>query len=232
MVGKGLAGLGGGALGLLLAIRIADGSYAALVQGWYEPVLIGTALLLLLLAAIVSFQVLRGGGRWRPQFRIGAVAMIGLAAIPILLGLVYQPQPLSSASLETLQDGGRSSLQFSSTAAGSDPSRRNIYQWAYEFAHTEPAELLGDPVDVIGFAYHAADQPEGVFQVARFVVACCVADARGYMLPVRWSDAESLRNDTWVHVTGRIGTAPDGSLIVLADAVETIEAPANPYIYP
>lgn len=232
MVGKGLAGIGGGAFGLLLAIRIADGSYAALVQGWYRPVLIGTALVLLVLAAVVSYQVMRSNGRWKLQMQPRAVVMVALAAIPLALGFAYEPKPLGSASLETLQDGGRSSLEFSSTAMGSDPSQRNIYQWAFEFANTEPSELLGESVNVMGFVYHASDQPDGTFQVARFVVACCVADARGYMLPIRWNGADSLRNDTWVEVTGRIGTAPDGSLVVMADTVEQIEAPANPYIYP
>lgn len=232
MVDKGLAGIGGGALGALLALRVVDGSYTALVQAWYEPVLVATAGLLLALAAVALVQAARSGGGWRPTLRPGPAVMIALAGIPIVLGLAYEPKPLGSASLETLESGGRSSLQFSSTAAGSDAAQRNVYQWAYEFANTEPAELLGDDVAVTGFVYHGEDDADGVFQVARFVVACCVADARGYTLPVRWSDTEALGNDEWVQISGRIGTAADGSLIVLADTVTTIEAPSNPYIYP
>lgn len=232
MTGKAMAGLGAALLGVLLAVRIADGSYTALVQAWYEPVLVGTAIVLLGLAAVVSLQASREKASWRTRLTPGALAMIGLAAFPVALGLAYQPQPLGSKSLETLQDGGRTSLQFSSTAAGADAAQRNVYQWAYEFANTEPAEILGDPVDVTGFVYQADEQPEGVFSVARFVVACCVADARGFTLPVQWGDADSLPNDQWVRVQGRVATDADGGLVILAETVETVETPANPYIYP
>lgn len=232
MAGKALAGLGAALLGVLLAVRLADGSYTALVQAWYEPVLVGTAIVLLALAAIVSVQVTRERERWRPQLKPGALVMIALAAVPVGMGLLYQPAPLGSKSLETLQDGGRTSLQFSSTAAGADATQRNVYQWAYEFANTEPAEVLGDPVDVTGFVYHADGEPEGVFSVARFVVACCVADARGFTLPVQWGEAEALPNDQWVRVQGRVATDADDGLVILAETVETVETPANPYIYP
>ncbi len=232
MAGKALAGLGAALLGVLLAVRLADGSYTALVQAWYEPVLVGTAVVLLALAAIVSVQVARDRSWWKLEAKPGAMVMIALAALPVGLGLLYQPAPLGTKSLETLQDGGRSSLQFSSTAAGSDAAQRNVYQWAYEFANTEPAQILGDPVEVTGFVYHAEGAPEGVFSVARFVVACCVADARGYILPVQWGEAAALSNDQWVRVSGRVATDPDGALVILAETVETIEIPANPYIYP
>jgi putative membrane protein len=232
MTGKAMAGLGAALLGVLLAVRIADGSYTALVQAWYEPVLVGTAVVLLGLAAVVSVQAAREKGTLRARLTPGALAMIGLAALPVAMGLAYQPQPLGTKSLETLQDGGRSSLQFSSTAAGADAAQRNVYQWAYEFANTEPALILGDPVDVTGFVYHAEGEPAGVFSVARFVVACCVADARGFTLPVQWAEAESLPNDQWVRVRGRVATDAEGQLVILAETVETVEIPANPYIYP
>ncbi|MDZ7728757.1 MAG: TIGR03943 family protein [Dehalococcoidia bacterium] len=155
-----------------------------------------------------------------------------MGAAPVVLGLLFQPVQLGSSSLETLQEGGQSSIQFSSTASGSGSSGRNLYQWAYQFANTEPSTLLGEQVDVIGFVYHGESDAADEFQVARFVVACCVADARGYTLPVRWPGASELEADTWIQVTGRIGTTADGAPIVLADTVESIEAPANPYIYP
>lgn len=233
MVGKALAGLGSGALGLLIALRLIDGSYTALVQGWYEPVLLVTAAALIALGALASIQAAREGNTSpRPRLTAGAFGIIALAAIPVVIGFAYEPRPLGSDSLETLEGDGRSSLQFSSTAASSDPSQRNVYQWAYEFANTDPAEILGDDVNIKGFVYHPDDAEEHIFEVARFVVACCVADARGYTLPVSWDGAAELPSDQWVDISGRIGTGPDGSPVVLADSVEHIEPPANPYIYP
>lgn len=232
MVSGATAGLGGALLGLLVALRLQDGSYAALVQRWYGPVLGASAVVLLALAALVALQTMRNRGTWRANVTPGAAAMVALAGLPIVLGFAYKPAPLTSDSLETLSDGGRSSLQFSTTAAGSPAATRNVYQWAYEFATADPGTLLGDSVDVIGFVYHGDAPQADRFEVARFVVACCVADARGFTLPVRWAGSADLERDSWVRVQGRVGTDPDGALVILAGTVETIGTPANPYIYP
>ncbi|MEJ5221819.1 MAG: TIGR03943 family protein, partial [Tepidiforma sp.] len=92
--------------------------------------------------------------------------------------------------------------------------------------------IAGQPVDVIGFVFRKPDDPPDRLRVARFVVACCIADAQGFTLPVAWKDAGALTNDQWVRVEGRVGIGPDGEPVVLAAAVTPIEAPQNPYIYP
>ncbi len=226
---RGLAGsLGGAALALLLAWRLADGSARNLVQGWYVPVLWVTAALLLLAAAAALPGALRRGERRGLPTAAGALGA-ALVALPLLLGAAFQPRPLSSSNLDL---AGTSARQFAAPASAADPATRNIYQWAYEFENASAAELAGLPVDVVGFVYRAAEDPPDRFRIARFVVACCIADAKGFALPVAWRDAAALPPDQWVRVTGRVGTAPDGSPLILAASVEPIEVPRNPYIYP
>ncbi|HMO54460.1 MAG TPA: TIGR03943 family protein [Tepidiformaceae bacterium] len=224
-------GFGGGAaaLGGLLALRLADGTAGYLVQSWYIPVIVVSALILLALAGLTWFPALR---RREPfELRPTAAGLLtgGLVAFPLVLGLAFEPRQLNSGNLNT---DAVSARQFTASAAVADPARRNIYQWAYEFETANPASIVGDSVEVVGFVFHREGAPADRFLVARFVVACCIADAQGFALPVQWKDAGDLKSDQWVRVIGRVTTAPEGELIIHATDIEMLEAPSNPYIYP
>jgi uncharacterized repeat protein (TIGR03943 family) len=217
-------------LALLLALRLSDGSAANLVQGWYEPILAACVAVLALLAAVIAVQALRSRERWTPRASRGDLVLAVLVLAPLVAGFAFAPSPLGSSSLDTGDGGGR---VFAGNVSESRAAQRNLYQWAYAFANTPPAELLGQEVDLVGFVA----RPKGggspdQFLLARFVVACCVADAKGYTLPVQWPGANAVANDAWVRVVGRVATGADGSLVVLASSVEAVGVPANPYIYP
>lgn len=227
MVRQALLGAGGIALGGLIALRLGDGTAGYLVQSWYEPILMASALVLVVLAAISGAPVLRSGAWAATRVTPGGLLTGVLVAAPILAGLVMKPEPLGAGNLSI----GDSARQFSASAALANAGERNLYQWAYAFETEDPASLTGADIEVVGFVY----QPEaaaGRFMVARFVVACCVADAQGFTLPVQWKDAGNLANDQWVRIEGRIGITPEGTPIVQATLIELIEAPSNPYIYP
>ncbi|WP_029214759.1 TIGR03943 family putative permease subunit [Kallotenue papyrolyticum] len=106
---------------------------------------------------------------------------------------------------------------------------------AFARAHS-PDEVNGKAVDVVGFVYQDPERPAGEFHVVRYVMSCCVADRAGVSLPVRWKEAAALPNDRWVRVTGTIETrqTPTGAqeLVVLAEKVETVPQPREPYLYP
>ena len=154
-----------------------------------------------------------------------------LVLIPIVLAIAYKPEPLGSGSIDA--DDAAGTRAFAASAAASNPAQRNLYQWAYAFQALPAQELIGQPVDIIAFVYHPRGGPAADrFMAARFVVACCVADARGFTLPIQWPQAPTLANDAWVHIKGRVATGPDGALTVQAQAIEQVDAPTNPYIYP
>lgn len=226
----GVAAAGGALLAFVFALRLFDGSYASLVQGWYEPVLVVSAVALGALAVASGVVVFRHGGPGTLSWRPVTLAAIVLGGLPLVLGLAYKPEPLTSASLPADTDATTSWSAGASAAA--DPSQRNVYQWAYEFANTEPAVLIGQEVDLIAFVYHQEGDLPGQFRAARFVVACCVADARGYTLPVQWPEAGALQADQWVRVQGQVALGPTGEPVILASGVESLSAPSNPYIYP
>lgn len=230
MVRQAFNAIAGALVALVLAVRIADGTFTALVQTWYEPLLVASVLVLVACALLVGVGAVRSGGRWQAVFSIGPAMGAVAIAIPVALGLAFEPAPLDGGSLASTD--GNDLAAFSATAGEDDPSRRNVYQWAYAFASDATGELIGLDVNVIGFVHHTAETGEGRFLLARFVVACCVADARGYSLPVQWHSSEALTQDGWVRVIGRVGTDASGQPVVLASSVEEIDAPANPYIYP
>ena len=232
MVRQGFFGVGAALLALMLAVRLNDGSMGFLVQSWYLPILFATAGAFMLLATVVSVQTVRQGGRWRPTVTARSLAGAALIAAPLLLGLALHPRPLGANTLDASNARAGTVRQFAQPAAAADPAQRNIYQWAYELQSTDPKQLIGQPVDVTGFVYHGKADLPGTFQVARFVVACCVADATGTSLPVQWAGADGLANNGWVHVQGHVITRPGGSVLVQASSVDLVEAPSNPYIYP
>ena len=230
MVNNAFNALGAALLALAIAMRIEDGSFTALVQTWYEPLLIVSVLLLVACSAAGAITAIRSRERIRPRYAPAALLTAVIFAIPVVVALGYQPSPLNSASLD---DTSTSSLDsFSATANEQDPLHRNVYQWAYAFASDSSADLVGLDFSVVGFVHHSAGEAGAEFQLARFVVACCVADARGYSVPIRWDSASGLETNAWVRVTGRVGTDAEGQPIVLASSVESVDAPSNPYIYP
>jgi uncharacterized repeat protein (TIGR03943 family) len=95
--------------------------------------------------------------------------------------------------------------------------------------------LQGQRVRLVGFVI--PDQGGGhEYQLARFVLACCAADAEAYTVQIR-GDATLRQADQWLLVEGRwlpqpipeqtsLSTKPP---VLLADAVTTVHPPANRY---
>jgi len=86
----------------------------------------------------------------------------------------------------------------------------------------------GRRVEVLGFVSRAADRPGGEFQLARFSIFCCAADAVPYVVRVRGRGAAPER-DAWVRVRGTVRREA-GGLVLVAEQVTPARPPANPYL--
>ena len=78
--------------------------------------------------------------------------------------------------------------------------------------------------------------PTGYIWLARFTITCCAADAYPLQLPVQLPEgaSQTYEADTWLSVEGAAGTATigrDRRLVLQAEQIRPIEAPANPYEY-
>jgi putative membrane protein len=89
----------------------------------------------------------------------------------------------------------------------------------------------GARVDLEGFVTHPAGTPDGDFQLTRFYVFCCAADAIPYSVTVApGSGAATARDDTWLHIAGAL-RAQDSGYVLVPDKMEPVAEPKNPYLY-
>lgn len=156
-----------------------------------------------------------------------------LVALPALLGWLVPPRPLGAQAM------GNRELVVSGLTASADVSvltraseERDILDWLRAFDAQGVAAFDGQAASLLGFVYHPSDLPSEQFQISRFVVVCCVADAAPVGLPVLWPDAAAWRDDAWVQVQGRFGVGADGQPILLAETVTAVDSPQQPYLYP
>ena len=162
-----------------------------------------------------------------------------ILAIPIIVGVLVPPRPLGASAIANkglntttpLSAGGSAPVQLDMA-----PTDRSVLDWLRAFnAAGGPAELAGQAADVIGFVYRDPHLPADEFLVSRFAVTCCSADATAVGLLVRWPGAAGLADNVWVRVRGPVVAAAyagRGIPRIVAEAVDGVEAPGQPYLYP
>jgi uncharacterized repeat protein (TIGR03943 family) len=89
----------------------------------------------------------------------------------------------------------------------------------------------GVRVQLIGLTTGSTDVPPGTFELARFYIACCVADAMAVEVPIDATAVTTTRmpRDTWLDVTGTLARRGD-RFVVEADAIRRVSRPAHPYL--
>ncbi len=162
--------------------------------------------------------------------------------LPVVLGILVPPQPLGAAAMANreinISSQPRNVLPAAVRAASQKGALdRNLLDWLHAFSASPNAAeaFAGEPVDVVGFVYHDDRLDDDQFMVNRFIVSCCVADANVVTMVVRWPDAATLENDTWVRVEGMLqpGVFDGAALPILAaQRVTPTTMPDQPYLYP
>ena len=167
-------------------------------------------------------------------------ANLAWLAIPLLLGVLIPARSLGTSALNArgievsspfLLQGASGSVALERPAA-----QRSVLDWVRAFyAASEPGELVGQPVDVIGFVYHDPRLADGQFLLGRYTVACCIADASALGIVVQWEPAAELPDNQWVRVQGVLAEGQlDGQRVpvIAAAAVLPITEPDQPYLFP
>jgi uncharacterized repeat protein (TIGR03943 family) len=166
----------------------------------------------------------RGHGDRPLQSREG----VGIAALllPILLVIAVPHAELGAAAAERRAIDPSAIARIA--AARSTTSRISYAQIMADAVHPQPGARPGVRVGLVGFAMQRAGTAPGLFQVTRFQLTCCIADATPLFVTVDPPAGVPPRN-AWVSVTGPLARR-QGELIVQADSVERIEEPARPYL--
>ncbi|MBK8619249.1 MAG: hypothetical protein IPN96_19550 [Anaerolineales bacterium] len=88
---------------------------------------------------------------------------------------------------------------------------------------------------MIGFVYFDESLGKNQFFVSRFVVSCCAAewfcDCNGWRMAASLHD----KQDSWVLVKGTIKSITiNGQTVplILAESVQAVPAPEQPYLFP
>ena len=173
--------------------------------------------------------------------KTSAAGMI-IVAIPAILGLVLPARPLTASAIESRGISNTAPNRPGSTASNVTQlerpatTTRNILDWLRTFSISEDLNKFNNQsANVVGFVYKDPRTQENQFWVSRFTVSCCVADAAAIGLLVQSDKVATLKADSWVRVTGKFQLgefAGEKMPTLVADKIEPIEQPNQPYLYP
>ncbi len=155
--------------------------------------------------------------------------MLGVIVVPVVMLLTLPPATLNSYAVDRR-----------SSSAGIGSSARIVSgpidlvdiaaARAVIDAETALRARAGEQVTIEGFVTEESGEADR-FQLTRFVITCCVADATISYVTVVDAPPGGFRTDEWVRVTGPI--YPLGNdILVQAESIEAIEPPDEPYLTP
>lgn len=164
---------------------------------------------------------------------------LAIVAIPLFLGLGVPSEPLGADAITGDVDSNLSAFSFvgNSPTINIPSEDRNLLDWIRAFnSSIDVSEFNGQEAEVIGFVYRDATlRGTDNFMVVRFVLSCCVADARPLGLMVENPDSDmELSQDTWVRVTGKFEIRTiDGvdTPVLVGETIEITSQPDQPYLY-
>jgi uncharacterized repeat protein (TIGR03943 family) len=85
-------------------------------------------------------------------------------------------------------------------------------------------------VRLLGIPTHSKEVPAGTFELARFYIACCVADAQPVGVPVDPAGHQRpSASDDWLEVTGTL-VKRGRRYVVKADRIRPARRPSQPYL--
>lgn len=154
---------------------------------------------------------------------------IGLIVAPVVLLLAAPPVTLDSYAVNR-----RSSASGIGASARVVSGPIDLVDVAAARAVIDAESALraraGERVSIEGFVTEQAGEADR-FQLTRFVITCCVADATISYVTVVDAPPGTFHTDEWVRVQGPI--YPLGSeILVQAESIEPIAPPEDPYLTP
>jgi putative membrane protein len=165
----------------------------------------------------------------------------GLLSLPLFLALIFPPRGLAafSANERGPQIAGISAVHgigaVRRVSLSVDTRSFSMQDWVGALsADPNPRDYKGKPVRVSGMILHAsASVPAGYVMVMRYLVTCCIADARPVGVIVKDTSHGALRDSQWVTVTGTMGSANEGGQqVTVVNPTRIVRTKSsNPYIY-
>lgn len=229
-----------GALGIFLFSKVMDGRVLLYINRRFVLLVLLGALALIFLAQLVlrerpSPEMDEAEAHHDHDHHHRSGLGLFLLALPLLIGMLVPERPLGALALST-RGVNVFAVGGTSGRLGLPPEQRSILDWLREAAEDPSGEAYaGLPADVTGFVFYDPRLGDDQFMIGRFTIACCVADASALGLVAQTSGMENLPANTWVRVRGVMAlTSLDGRMVplIIADSVEEIPEPEQPYLFP
>jgi uncharacterized repeat protein (TIGR03943 family) len=168
-----------------------------------------------------------------PRDTLGMLVLVA----PILAVIAIPHGTLGAAAAERRALDPKVAAQQLSDAAAVTPAAGAGEIVPFSFAHIMAASVHPQPgvepgvrVQLTGFVMrHDAGSPS-LFDLGRFQINCCIADASALFVTVDGGEQAAPPVDQWVVVTGPLALRGD-DLIVAGESVQPIDPPERPYLY-
>jgi uncharacterized repeat protein (TIGR03943 family) len=220
-----------GLIGVVLVRLSLQGTFQRYVKSGMGPWLAVAGAALLVVAVAAFWRSRAGDGPDDHDHDHGGRWVAWLLVAPVLVLLLIAPPALGSFALgRTGQavsvEGGTTA--FATLESGAAPREMTLLEFDQRALEgdAQGESFGGATVAVTGFV--APADGEG-FVVARFLIACCAADALAASAHVVGWEGPPPATDSWVIVTGRFEPGGGDTPRLRAETVTPIDEPADPY---
>ena len=230
---------------IFFASKAANGQLTWYINSRFVPLTIFGIIFLAVLAQIIFTEIRRSRkqdeehGHEHEHDHAPAPVNLWFMLVPLLIGVLIPARPLDSSAFATKGFNTNSPLVSADSSAQifeTESEERNVFDWLKLFNYESDLEQFnGETASVIGFVYFDETLGENQFFVSRFVVSCCAADGFAIAMPVEWSEAAALEQDSWVLVKGSIKSITLNDKVapmIVAESVQPVPTPEQPYLFP
>jgi putative membrane protein len=188
-----------------------------------------------LLIATVAYARLSAQGEdsLRPVSRGEAVGLLSLLT-PILLAAMLSGSSLGALAASKKLTARGVDLASLAESLSSDASEVSFLQ--IKAASDSPATAAdldiapGQQVVLTGLVMKSAKSPGAPFELGRFYVTCCIADALPISVPIDETLVRgSYSKDDWLEVTGALDQQGK-RFVVKAERIRPVSEPDDPYL--
>ena len=189
-------------------------------------------LITLLGAAAVQLATLRSAPR--PIATPRQVGGLVVLLVPVVAVVMIPRAELGALAASRKATGGSAAGYMAPPPvdSGEDPSFIDVH-----YANESPeygakrGVVDGRAMELTGFVARAPGSPGATFELARFYVSCCAADAIPYSLVVDPAAEDvAYPTNTWLKVSGTLRQGAEGFTLE-ADEIQEVDEPQDPYLY-
>lgn len=228
---------------IFLASKAASGKLTYYINLRFIPLTIFGIIFLAVLAQALFTEIKRS--RQHPDTEhkehdhMPAPANLWFMLVPLLIGVLIPARPLDSSAFATKGFNTNAPLVSADSSAQlfeTDSEERNVLDWIKLFNYeNDVSRFIGQKASVIGFVYFDESLNKNQFFVSRFIISCCAADGFAIAMVGEWPQASTLEKDSWVLVKGTVQsiTLHDQVVpLILAESVQSVPVPEQPYLFP